>query len=192
MIQEVSPDSEETLTTRVTPAMEQESDMYWSAKGSTLISGAGSFASASESGSTITTLTLATNAVFFFTKGFGMGLNLSLISASTEGLSSTQVAFGPKMLVVIGKKESSVYPYLGFGIGYISTSQSYTSTDYYYSSSTAKYSASGTIISFGAGMMIKIGEHLGLPVEFGMSITNVESQHMKTVMFGIGLAGLLY
>jgi hypothetical protein len=110
---------------------------------------------------------------------------------------STSVGFGPKALLAFGRKASTTYPYLGFAADYLSVSQTYETYgwNYYtgrYETSTETESSSGSIIKFGVGVMTKITEHLVLPIEFGVAITNVESEKLTVYGISVGLAGFLY
>ena len=162
---------------------EQVSARYPTGKGSSFISGLGSFSVASQSGNTLTTITLAPNAIFFVAKGFGLGFDMSLSYLSADNSSITQIAIGPKLVGAFGSAQSTVYPYLGFGVDYLSASTSGGSA-----------SNTGSLIKGGLGIMVKIGEHLGLPVELGITVQNTESskEALVTYSLGIGLAGLLY
>jgi len=170
---------------------EKASKKYWSDEGSTLIGGSGSVSITNTSGNELVLLGIAPNAVFFITSGFGLGFDIGLVYLSDNNSSTTVLTIGPKIMAAFGDRESSTYPYLGFGIDYASSSFTYESSGYYGSN---KYttSTSGSIITFGAGMMMKIGENLGLPLEFDILISNSESEHSTMFAFSVGLAGLLY
>lgn len=171
---------------------ESEINKYPTAKGSTLIGGLASFSVTNVSGSTLTSLTVVPNAIFFLSSGIGLGFDMSFSWASAEKSSATSIAIGPKFMLAFGKAETNTYPYLGFGLNYLSMSRTYESYSWYSSITTKTVSTSGNIIKIGFGLMLKIGENLVLPVEFGVVITNVESEQMTVYGLGIGLAGILY
>lgn len=86
----------------------------------------------------------------------------------------------------IGSSKSNVYPYLGFGADYLTASVD--------QKGRAASSESGSILKIGFGMMFKVNQHVGIPLEFGYLTMNTEhgKEALTTIAIGVGFAGLLY
>ena len=197
---DIVPSKEEDVITEETLVKGKQYDYigYWPGKGSTLISGSLNFSVTRVEGydKSLISLSLVPNAVFFIVKGFGIGFDMNFSFQSQGNTSTTSTALGPEIGGAFGNKESTIIPFLGFGLDYLSLNQSYETTEYsyytgYYTSSVSN-SASGYMLKFSLGIMIKLNEHLGLPIELGILYSNVQSESMTNFVFGVGIAGLLY
>jgi outer membrane protein W len=135
-------------------------------KGGTILSGLASFASEKAGDDTRTTIAFVPNAIFFVASGFGIGFDISFTSVSVEDASQSVLALGPKIMVAFGSSQSTVYPYLGIGVDYLTVSAD--------EKGFPSSSESGSIIKAGLGMMFKVNEHVGIPLELGILITNTE------------------
>ena len=162
------------------PAGEHAYRSYSSSKRNRWISGLVSLSLVSNERTSVTTIELAPSAVFFLGTGFGLGLDMSGTWVMSDGETATQLALGPKMVVAFGKWESPARPYIGFGVDYLSVG-----------GTAVNESTNGSIVKTAFGIMTRIGENLGLPVELGMIFTTIGSQKTTTYALGIGLAGLL-
>lgn len=155
-------------------------------KGGAILGGLASFASENAGGDTRTTIAFVPNAIFFVASGFGIGFDMSFTSVSVEDASQSVFAIGPKILVAFGSSRSTVYPYLGIGVDYLTASAD--------EKGFPSSSESGSIIKAGLGMMFKVNQHVGIPLELGILITNTEhsKEALTTIAIGVGLVGLLY
>lgn len=155
-------------------------------RGGTLISGIASFSSESTGGDTRTTVAIVPSAVFFIADRFGLGFDLSVNSVSVKNASQSLFAFGPKLMVAFGSAENTAYPYLGLGADYVTASLDEKG----FPSSTT----SGSIIKGGVGVIFKVSQHVGIPLEFGVLVINTDKskESTTTIAVGTGISGLLY
>lgn len=149
--------------------------------GSKIVSGMGSLSVTTVEGSdnSIMSLTLAPSIINFVVKGFGIGGDCSLTLKTVGGLSASAVMIGPKIMAAFGQPDGTVFPYIGLGVNYIT-------------GSSGNSTASGSAIKIGFGLLTKAGDNLGIPVEFGIVMMNVEDEKGTVYSLGFGFSGIFY
>lgn len=160
-------------------------------KGSTIISGMGSYASQggdlfeNSDGDRATTIMLMSIVNHFIAPNISIGAGVAYTSQSQGDYSYHTIGIGPTLGYFIGDSNSKGYPYLAAGIRY-------------YSIGDEDDSISGTDIVIGAGIIAPVKDHVGIIIEAGYHIMNLknkdwdESESGNIIMVGIGIAGLLY
>lgn len=114
------------------------------------------------------------------------------IGASYTGqgdASSTSFQIGPSISYFIGRSGSSVYPFVGAGFYYLTTT-----TDF----GTEDITFSGTDILLGGGVLVPVKDHIGVTFRIAYDIVNLtesesdESFDGNSFSIGVGISGLLY
>lgn len=164
----------------------QPPERYFTQKGSTFISGSGSISMSRQMGETITLASIGPNVLFFVSSHFCLGFDMSLQYQKFGDLGSkTFLGLGPKIGIFWGGPQSTVYPTVGVGVNFINLVSSSRSTS---------VSTTGWALKGGCGVVICLGEHLGLPIGVDVVAVKVGAQKDFEVTYalGFGLAGLLY
>lgn len=160
-------------------------------KGSTIISGMGSYASQggdlfeNSDGDRATTIMLMPTINYFVAPNISIGGGVAYTSQSQGDYSYHTIGIGPTLGYFIGDSNSKSHPYLAAGIRY-------------YSMGDEDDSISGTDIVIGGGIITPVKNHVGIVLEAGYHIMSLKhkdwdkSESGNLIMVGIGIAGLLY
>jgi hypothetical protein len=133
-------------------------------------------------GSSLTTLELSPRAYYFVADQVGVGGRLGFVNASTSGLSTTSIAFGPDAVYFFKTSSDNLLPFAGAGLFITSASISNGHSS----------SASGFTFSLHGGLAYLLKEHLAIFPELSLDLQNQDSNSGTTIMLGVGLAGFLY
>ena len=159
-------------------------------EGTRMVGGTASLTVISYSGKSLTQLVMAPNVVRFFAPNHGVGADAA-IAITTEGkISIASLAIGPKYLLGFGELEKTVLPYLGVGVSLLSESITIESDGYSSNSQTA--TKTGYRFKGAFGLMVKLNQHLGVPIELGFTYDKIESSKQTTISIAAGLAGFLF
>lgn len=135
------------------------------------------------------TFILMPSVAHFSPRNFGLGSDLFFLHSGQGDEGLTTLGVGPKMMYFFGGKENKTYPYLTFGLYYISNSTS---------DGMSHYSGYGTRIKFGGGVSTMIAPHLGLMFEVSYNVDDLrgenyeESESGNMVIMSVGLAGFTF
>jgi outer membrane protein W len=122
---------------------------------------------------------------YFVIQNVGVGLRASYSRDSQGDYSSSAMGVGPSLAYFLGDAESNMFPFLGAGFLYLST----TDDD---------YTLSGTDIAVVAGVLVPVKKNLGIMIDAGYHMMSLkhedwdEAESGNMIMVGIGIAGILY
>jgi len=123
---------------------------------------------------------LTPNVILFPTSWLGLGADLSLTSISEGSDRERITSAGPKVLLMFGGQNRI---YLGAGFGVV-RSEGWNSDQ------------TGRRLKLSFGGFAYARDHIVIPLEIGVMLDKLgnsySSESMRTIAFGVGLAGLLY